>query len=307
MTQTRIILDVDTGVDDALALGYAANMANVELLAVSTLAGNIDVINATENTRRVLAFIGAEAIPVHQGASRPIARPHRDAAHYHGQNGLGDAQLPETSTVLGPDRGPAAIIRLAHLYPGEVVLVAVGPLTNLAIALNVCPEMATALKRLVIMGGAYTVPGNVTPHAEFNIWADPEAAQQVFATPFSEAIAVGLDVSHQTLLLRESWQAASTSAEPLAQLMSHVCNRSFAVRGQAEFPLHDPLATAVAIDPSLVTCEWGNIDVVLEGPEEGRTIYTPNPGGNWQVATAVDAPRFVNHFLSVYGLGLNGD
>lgn len=302
MAPTPIILDVDTGVDDALALGYAAHRPDINLLAVSTLAGNIDVINATENTRRVLNLVGAGNVLVYQGASRPIARPARDAAHYHGQNGLGDATLPEASTALGPDRGPATIIRLARQFPGEVVLVAVGPLTNLAIALNVFPELATTLKRLVIMGGAYQVPGNVTPHAEFNIWADPEAAQQVFATTFTEAIAVGLDVSHQTLLLRSSWTEATALRTPMAQLMNQVCHRSFAIRGQSDFPLHDPLATAVAVDPSLVTLERANVEIVLSGTEEGRTVFTPDAGGTWQVATAVDAPRFVNHFLTVYGL-----
>lgn len=302
MTATRLILDVDTGVDDALALGYATHRDDIDLLAVTTLAGNIDVINATENTRRVMQFIGAETVPIHQGASRPIARPHRDAAHYHGQNGLGDAALPASTIVLGPDRGPAAIIRLARQFPGEVVLVAVGPLTNLAIALNVFPELAMTLKRLVIMGGAYQVPGNVTPHAEFNIWADPESAQQVFATKFTEAIAVGLDVSHQTMLLRSSWKEATTMDTPLANLMNHVCHRSFAVRGQSDFPLHDPLATAVAVDPTIVTCERATIEVVGSGAEEGRTVFMPDPNSAWQVATGVDAPRFVDHFLSIYGL-----
>ena len=302
LERTRIILDVDTGVDDALALGYAVQRDDIDLLAVSTLAGNIDVRNATENTRRVMAFVGASDIPIHQGASRPIARAHRDAAHYHGQNGLGDAQLPETDTALGPDRGPAAIIRLARQFPGEVVLVAVGPLTNVAIALNVFPELATELKRFVIMGGAYQVSGNVTPHAEFNIWADPEAAQQVFATTFTEAIAIGVDVSLQTPLERSSWTEAKGHPDSLAQLLVHVCNRSFAIRGQTDFPLHDPLALAVAVDPSLVTCTRATVDVIATGAEEGRTVFNPDPSGNWNVATLVDTQRFVNHFLAAYGL-----
>jgi inosine-uridine nucleoside N-ribohydrolase len=298
----KLILDVDTGVDDALALGYAVHNPEIDLLAVTTLAGNIDVINATENTRRVMQFVGGADVPIHQGASRPVARAHRDAAHYHGQNGLGDAQLPESRIELGPDRGPAAIIRLVRQFPGEVTVVAVGPLTNIAIALNVFPELANQVKRLVIMGGAYTVSGNVTPHAEFNVWADPEAAQQVFATTFTEAFAVGVDVSHQTPLVRSSWQEAQDIQSPLPQLVRHVCHRSFAIRGQADFPLHDPLATAVAVDPSLVTCKRATVNVVLSGPEEGKTLFSPSPEGNWNVAVGVDASRFVNHFLRQFGL-----
>ena len=299
---TPLILDVDTGVDDALAIGLAVNRVDAELIAVTTLAGNIDVVNATENTRRVLAFVQAPDVPVYQGASRPLARPRRDAAHYHGANGLGDAQLPETTVPLAPERGPASIIRLARQRPGEIVLVAVGPLTNLAIALNVFPELPSLLKRLVIMGGAYQRGGNVTPYAEFNIWADPEAAEQVFAATFPEAIAVGLDVSHQTMLTRESWQQAKSADHPLARLMTAVCRRSFVDRDQVGFPLHDPLATAVALEPGLVSTVRGRICVVLDGEREGQTVFTEDSGGAWNVAIAVDADRFVREFLAAYAL-----
>ena len=297
-----LILDVDTGVDDALAIGLAVSRPDIDLLAVSTLAGNIDVVNATENSRRVLGLLGASEIPVHQGASRPLTRPHRDASHYHGTNGLGDAQLPEVDTLLGPDRGPAAIIRLAKQRPGEIVLVATGPLTNVAIALNVLPELPSLLKRFVLMGGSYRNPGNVTPHAEFNIWADPEAAQLVFATDFPDAIAVGLDVSHQTLLLKASWEESAGQSHELAQLMSAVCRRTFVDRAQDAFPLHDPLATAVSLDPALVATERGVIDVVTNGEREGKTVFTANASGSWQVALGVDSGRFVSDFLALYQL-----
>jgi len=299
---TPLILDVDTGVDDALAIGLAVSRPDIDLLAVSTLAGNIDVVNSTENSRRVLGLLGASAIPVHQGASRPLIRPHRDASHYHGTNGLGDALLPEVEAPLGLDRGPAAIIRLAKQRPGEIVLVATGPLTNVAIALNVLPELPSLLKRFVVMGGSYRNPGNVTPHAEFNIWADPEAAQQVFATDFPDAIAVGLDVSHQTLLLKASWEESTGQSHELAQLMSAVCRRTFVDRAQDAFPLHDPLATAVALDPALVATERGVIDVVTNGEREGKTIFTARASGSWQVALGVNSGRFVSEFLASYQL-----
>jgi purine nucleosidase len=301
-TGIPLILDVDTGVDDALALGFAHARADIDLLAVATLAGNIDVVNATENTLRVLDFIGATNVQVYQGASHPIARTHRDATHYHGLNGLGNAELPEARSSIGQYRGPAAIIRLATEHPGELVLVAVGPLTNIAIALNVFPQLPSLLKRFVIMGGAYDVPGNVTPHAEFNIWADPEAAAQVFATKFPEAIAVGLDVSHQTLLTRDDWKSAGSIADPLDQMLVKVCQRSFIDRDQTGFPLHDPLATAVAVDPSLVGLEKGTVEVVLTGEQEGRTVFARDPAGAWNVATSVDAACFVGQFKEAYHL-----
>jgi inosine-uridine nucleoside N-ribohydrolase len=297
-----LILDVDTGVDDALAIGYALNRPDAELLMLSTLAGNTNVVNATENSLRVLGLLGASCVPVHQGASRPLARPHRDAGYFHGQNGLGGAELPSVGSEPRPERGPAAIIRLVRQRPGEIALVCLGPLTNLAIALNVLPELPDLLRRLVVMGGSFFRPGNVTPHAEYNIWADPEAAQQVFATAFPDAIVVGLDVTHQANLVPADWQRASTKSDPRSVLLSAVCNQSFAVRNQAELHLHDPLATAVALDPSLVMVERGEIDVVLSGEEEGKTNWSPSPDGSWSVATSVEAERFVNRFLTAYDL-----
>src|SRR5687768_11743224 len=126
--QIPLILDVDTGVDDALAIGYAVNQEDADLLILSTLAGNTSVTNATENSLRVLGVLGKSQIPVHQGASRPLCRPHRNADYHHGQNGLGEVELPCVDVPLGPDRGPAAIIRLAKSRPGEIVLVCLGPL-----------------------------------------------------------------------------------------------------------------------------------------------------------------------------------
>lgn len=297
-----LILDVDTGVDDALAIGLAVLDPQVELLLVSTLAGNTSVTNTTENTRRVLGHLGAGNVPVRQGASRPLVRAHRDAGYYHGADGLGGAKLQAVATPLDPERGPAAIIRTARQRPGEIVLVCLGPLTNLAIALNVLPDLPVLLWRLVVMGGSFFSPGNVTPHAEYNIWADPEAARNVFETEFPDAIAVGLDVTHQTNLGLVDWELVSTRSDARSALIQAVCQQSFVERGQAEFHLHDPLTTAVALDPTLVTTERGRIDVVLSGDEEGKTIWSADDGGAWSVATAVEAERFVDRFRKSYDL-----
>jgi purine nucleosidase len=299
---TPLILDVDTGIDDALAIELAVGRSDADLIAVTTLAGNTDVTSTTENSRRVLALLNASSVPVYQGASRPLARARRDATHYHGANGVGEAQLPEATAPLVPERGPAAIIRMVRQRPGEIVMVALGPLTNLAIALNVFPQLPSMLKRLVIMGGAYRRPGNVTPHAEFNILADPEAAQQVFSATFPEAIAVGLDVTCQTLLTKQSWEQANHERNPRSQLLTAICRRSFADLGQADFALHDPLTTAVALDPGLVTTERGRIDVELRGEREGQTVFTEDAGGSWQVALGVDSERFMTEYLAAHGL-----
>jgi purine nucleosidase len=301
-SRTALILDVDTGVDDALAVAWAATRSDVELLAVTTVSGNVDVVKATENTRRVLGFVGASQVPVHRGATRPLIRSPRHATDYHGNNGVGEAELPAIDTPLGLDRGPAAIIRLALQRPGEVTLVALGPLTNIAIALNVCPELPSLLKRLVIMGGAYRTPGNRTPYAEFNMLADPEAAEQVFGAKFSDGMVVGLDVTHQTLLHEADWHQLAGRESALPKLMYAICRRSFTVLNMDAFPLHDPLTTAAGLDPTLVTTVQGTIAVVVGGERDGQTVLTGNQDGRWRVALGVDAERFVPEFLASYGL-----
>jgi inosine-uridine nucleoside N-ribohydrolase len=149
-----LILDVDTGTDDALALAYAVESPAIDLVAVTTVAGNVGVDRTTANTLAVLDWLGATAVPVHRGASRPLCRPHRDAMYFHDEGGLGGARLPAAIREIGHDRGPAATIRLARQRPGELTLVTLGPLTNLAIALNVEPGLPDLFKAVVVMGGA---------------------------------------------------------------------------------------------------------------------------------------------------------
>jgi inosine-uridine nucleoside N-ribohydrolase len=297
-----VILDVDTGLDDAMALALALLSPMVELVAVTTVAGNVDVVQTTRNSLTVLDWFGATGVPVHRGASRPLVNPLRTAADYHGDDGLGDANLPPSARTTGPDRGPAAMIRLATARPGELTLVCVGPLTNLAIALNVEPGLPNLLAGLVIMGGAFWVPGNRTPTAEFNVYVDPEAAAQVFATAkrFKQVTAIGLDVSMQTVLTRADWDATAELEGPAARLIRRIGRRSFVDRGQGAFELHDPLTLAVALDPSLVGVEGASVEVVLDGEERGRT--RPAGPGLIRVARTVDAARFLRWFRTTLGL-----
>ncbi len=299
--QAPLILDVDTGTDDALALAYAVTSNRIELVAVTTVAGNVSVERTTANTLSVLDWLGAK-VPVHRGASRPLVRPHQDAAYFYDEGGLGGAQLPRSTVAIGADRGPAALIRLARLRPGELTLVMLGPLTNLAIALNVEPELPQLLKSVVVMGGAYAVPGNTTPAAEFNILVDPEAAEQVFTAPFSDLTAVGLDVTEQVALTRDDWDAVN-SADSLpapARLLRAVGTFAFSRLGRDRFSLHDPLAVAVAVDRTLIGVKELAIAVEAIEPERGRTrIVGP---GTVRVAASVDARRALEEFRRTVGL-----
>jgi inosine-uridine nucleoside N-ribohydrolase len=297
-----VILDVDTGTDDALALAYAVASPSIDLVAVTTVAGNVGVEKTTANTLAVLDWIGAAEVAVHRGASRPLVRPHRDAIYFHDEGGLGGAQLPPSTRSVGADKGPAALIRLARQRPGELTLVTLGPLTNLAIALNVEPALPDLLKCVVVMGGAYTVPGNTTPAAEFNILVDPEAAEQVFTAPFPNLTAVGLDVTEQVALTRDHWDAvnAASSLPPTASLLREVGRFAFSRLGRRQFPLHDPLSVAVAIDPTLIDSRQSAISVDTIEPERGRTrIVGP---GTVYVATSVDAKRALEDFRRTVGL-----
>ena len=300
--RVAVVLDVDTGTDDALALAYAVACPRIELVAVTTVAGNVDIEKTTANTLAVLDWLGAGDVPVHRGASRPLVRPHQDASYFHDEDGLGGAQLPASTRSIGADRGPAALIRLARQRPGELTLVALGPLTNVAIALNVEPGLPELLRSVVVMGGAFTVPGNATEVAEFNILVDPEAAYQVFTAPFANLTAVGLDVTQRVALTRDDWDAVNTdsSLPRSASLLREVGRFAFSQLEQDQFSLHDPLSVAVAIDPALISVTELAIAVGTVEPERGRTrIVGP---GTLRVAASVDDRRALEDFRRTVGL-----
>jgi len=296
MTKIPLMLDVDTGVDDAVALAFAVASPEIDLIGVSTLMGNVGMERTTANTLRVLDWLGASSVPVYRGASRPLVRPIMDAVYFHGESGLGWSEFPSTDRTVAPFKGPAAIVRAASERPGEVTLVAVGPLTNVAIALNVEPNLPKLLKRIVIMGGAFRVPGNTKPWAEFNMLADPEAAAQVFAADWNDCLAVGLDVSHQVEVTRDLWEKSRTSSDRGATVLARVAEQTFIERSHFHFYLHDPLALAVGIDASLVTRESGSISVDAGHETPGKTTFTPGPG-SVAIASAVDVDRFLRLFV----------
>jgi inosine-uridine nucleoside N-ribohydrolase len=294
-----LMMDVDTGVDDAAALALAVGL-HANLVGVTSVAGNVPIDQATDNTLRVLSFLGQSSVPVYRGASRPLAATYQDAAHVHGENGLGDVQLAASAVLESEMTGPEAIISMAQEYAGELVLVMVGPLTDLAIALSLRPRLTRQIARLVIMGGAYFTPGNVTKSAEFNIYVDPDAANQVFSAPWNDITAIGLDVSHQTAITQSIWDGIPQDAQGAAALIRKIAGRTFTTRVRSGFFLHDPLALAVALDPTLVSGRRYAITVSTNGEVRGQT--TVIEGGTVLVATEVEAERFVRRFCETLGL-----
>ena len=288
-----LLLDVDTGLDDALALAMAVLLDEVSLIAATTVAGNVDVERATWNTRRVLDWLGAISVPVARGAARPLLRPHRDARMVHGEDGLGGAQLPVARS--GPvidTSAPEVIVRTARRYAGRLRLVCLGPLTNVAIALRLEPRLPELVERLVIMGGAFAVPGNVTPAAEFNVWSDPEAASIVAEAGF-RAVWVGLDVTREVRLERGQRDRLLGFETPAARLLVETTRQLLDRPNGGGVILHDPLALAVAVYPELV----GGLPVQVtvdtsSGPTAGHTAYHIQEGAPSLVAQSIDQTRF---------------
>ncbi|MGD0723145.1 MAG: nucleoside hydrolase [Roseiarcus sp.] len=314
--RTPLILDVDTGIDDALGLLLACAAPAATILGVSTVAGNVDLQRATRNTRAVLALAGRADTPVWPGCLRPLIREAADASLIHGGSGLGHAILPEPDAPEAQDNAIDAIVSSARKYPGEVVLVATGPLTNVAVALMREPELPKLLKRLVLMGGAYREGGNATPAAEFNIWHDPDAARIVFRSFGGEGsallVAVGLDVTRQTLLLPEHLDqlagrcAGAPRAPALLRFLQDSTRHYFEFiekrQGRRHFVMHDPLAVAAALDPTLIETIAVAVDVETAGAiANGMTladwgnVWRRRP--NAEVAVAVRADRVMAAFL----------
>ncbi len=242
------IIDVDTGVDDAAAIALAVHLPQIDLLGVTTVAGNVDVEKTTENSLRVLATLGCSSVPVHRGMCRPLSRAYNDASQYHGASGIGDAVLAPSPAGVQRQSGPEFIVQTLRDRPGEITLVCVAPLTNIAVALALEPDLPNLVKNVVIMGGAFLCAGNTTPYAEYNIWADPEAAA-IVANSRLPITYIGLDVTHEVPFLKELWEPLSGREDQPAKLIYSLFRHTFVHRGRPGFPLHDPLAVGVAAFP----------------------------------------------------------
>lgn len=298
-TSFPLTLDVDTGVDDALAIAFAVE-SGASVVGISTVAGNVPIDLATGNTRSVLSWISADGIPVHRGASRPLSASYSGAAHVHGENGLGGAEIGEGLAPESSVNAVQALLDNAAQFEGELVLVALGPLTNVAMALSLRPALVRQVRKLVLMGGAYLSEGNVSQHAEFNAYTDPHAAAQVMDADWNEIVAIGLDATHQTVIWRDQWEAISDTAEHTAGLVRQVTGRTFTERGMDGCYLHDPLAVGVALYPDLIEVERRTVSVTVEGDERGKTDVIET--GHVAVAMTVDAWRFEEMFAECMGL-----
>jgi inosine-uridine nucleoside N-ribohydrolase len=295
---TPVIIDCDPGHDDAMALLLALGSPELELVAVTTVAGNQTLEKVTANAIRVLDVGGATSIPVAAGADRPLVHPARVAAEVHGETGLDGPEL------LPPSREPEPIhaveLMARHLRERPLTLVPIGPLTNIALLLALHPELVGRIERIVLMGGAIA-EGNVTPAAEFNIWCDAEAAHRVFSSGVDVTM-VGLDVTHRARLgpeRAEGLRASGRAGAFVADLHGFYSRFHAQIYGDPSTPVHDALAVASLIRPALVHVERLRIDIDTSlGLCRGRTVVDrwrrtglePNAG----VAVDVNGDAFID-------------
>jgi inosine-uridine nucleoside N-ribohydrolase len=298
---TPIVIDCDPGHDDAIAILLALASPEVELIGVTTVAGNQTLDKTTRNALVTLEVAGRSEIPVAAGADAPLRRVLRTAARVHGESGLDGPELPHPSAR--PVDSHAADFLAGLIEPG-VVLVPTAPLTNLALMLERHPNVRDRLERIVWMGGAIG-EGNVTPAAEFNAFVDPEAAAAVFGSGIPIAM-IGLDVTHRALFTREHAErvrAAGRAGRFVAELSDFFLGFHERTYGFAGSPIHDAMAVAHVVDPTLVTTRHVNVAVETESQLcDGRTVVdlrgVTGREPNADVGVDVDVPRFLDLLLT---------
>ena len=314
----RILLDTDTGVDDALAIILALNSPELKVEAITTVSGNVHVDFCTRNLMLTLEAMDLCEYPIiAKGESQPLVKPLVTAAHVHGTDGLGDVtkllapdgsqRYPNPEMRLATTSAVDLIINLASQYPNELVLVPVGPLTNIARAMDKNPDRMRKIKEIVLMGGAFETYGNVTTTAEFNIFVDPHAAQQVldFGVPITF---VPLDVTHQVLLTSENLKAkCGERSDKLSQFLRDATGISMAYHRQHEgfdgIYIHDALPIGLLTQSSLFETTDAFVLVETSGRlTQGMTIADLRPGPkrqkpNARVCVGVDAEGFIEHFF----------
>jgi purine nucleosidase len=303
----RIIFDTDIGIDDAMALLFALCSPELALEGVTTVFGNATVDNCTRNALAVLELGNRPDVPVARGADRPLLRSYRGRGPTaHGENGLGNVAMPPPQAR--PLETPAAqfIVERIVAAPGQISLVAVGPLTNLALALRLEPRLARAARQVIVMGGAATVGGNATPAAESNVYNDPESASVVFSAGWP-LIMVGLDVTTQVTMDENYLTRLAAIHTPLTGFIAAVAafysqshRRRYGVSGLL---VHDPSAVAYAVDPTLFETRMLHVVVdTTDGPDSGRTVadLRPQPAQepNVNVCLGVNQARLLQLYFN---------
>ena len=302
LVSTPIILDCDPGIDDALAIAFATASPEIDLVGLTTVAGNVGLAKTTANALAVASFVGAKDVPVTPGSAVPLLRPALDAGHVHGDSGLGGAVLPPPARAAEGGHAIDYIIDTISAAPGEITLVATGPLTNIGLALRREPRLATWVRDFVIMGGSAS-RGNMNHAAEYNIWADPEAAAIVFSAGWTVRM-IGLDVTlraRATAAVQERMRSLGSLGSQL--LLPALAQYRDSADTTGEPPVHDVCAIVSISDPAAFSYTPAQVQVETHGTfTSGMTVteFSPSASHNAQVATGIDAGRFWTTVLAAY-------
>jgi len=314
----KIIIDTDPGIDDAMAIFLAFQLQQLDVIGLTTVFGNVPVDMSTRNAL-ILTDLAQQTIPVCQGAAKPLSGKQPTFAHFvHGDNGLGDVSLAEPSRRADPRSAAEFICEMAHKYPGEITLVPIGPLTNVAEAIKMDPTLPKRLKKVVIMGGAARVRGNVSPVAEANIWNDPHAAADTFAAEYANPLVMmGLDVTYE-VSFNAAFGAQLAQQNPIlggfiqqvAQFYSKFYSEVFQYNSESICYFHDAMAIAQITHPHLFQYQAGHMRVATDELCYGQTAFeqhdNPNKHALWQhqplieVAMEVDGKALRNLFLNTF-------
>ena len=312
MTIEKIIIDTDPGIDDAMAIFFAFQSPNIEVLGLTTIFGNV-AIEVSARNALWLCELADKNIPVTQGCAAPWWGKMPTYAHFvHGDDGLGNTATAEPKGKLDPRHSAQFIVDMAHQHPDEVTLVAIGPLTNLALALHLDPTIAGKIKQVILMGGAVRCAGNVSPVAEANIWNDAYAAQKVFSASWPVTM-IGLDIT-DTLRFNQAFldqlqQANQVLGGFVNQAAQFYMDFYSAGQHQRECRFHDVTTLAYLLHPEWFTCERGKLQVSTDELTLGQTVFCPQGKGlsePWtsgpyhKVALAVDQLKLNDLYLQTY-------
>jgi inosine-uridine nucleoside N-ribohydrolase len=304
MTQpVKMIIDTDPGIDDAMAIFYAAAAPDIELLGLTSVFGNVTIEQATRNALRLLEWTGFDAVPVAQGAHKPRALPAFPPSHnVHGDEGFGTLPAHTPKARALDETAAQFLVRMAREHKGELVICPIGPLTNIAAALDLDPDFGRNVARIVLMGGSLEEGGNITPHAEANIYHDPHAAESVFASGANITM-VGLDVTHRILCTADDFNALEAAAPRLGGMindMSRFYLHFYITVGKHEgCSLHDPAAVIACTHPALFTPRAEAITVSCEGETSGATLLAQDGRSTSSVLMAVDANAVKQQFMDM--------
>lgn len=310
MAQIPLLIDTDPGVDDALAILMALNEPTVDVVGVTVVAGNVGLEHTVNNALKLLDLCGRADIPVFPGCEEPLVFPSIDAADVHGADGFGDTGYERSARKAETEHAALAILRLSRDYAGELVFIAMGPLTNVALALKLDPTLPSRIKRFIVMGGAVTGHGNITHAAEFNVFFDPEAAQVVFSGfPMSEVVDWEATVAHG--LPHDGMDAWCLQESPRAQFYDRISRktRDWArnLRGDRDWHSADSLAMMAVLDPgSVKRAEERPLAVETQGSHaRGATLVdwnrqTGRPD-NARIVLEIDREAFQNRVKAALG------